>query len=224
MSAAPVKLADKKDAKKAGKFDFQKSYARRRPDEPKSHYNARVQFIKALLKAEGSTLTDDRVEVLSHCFSNVRYMKNKYGPEIMTMIEKYDPLHKAEMEKLKKDEEEFAKKEAEMKARFADKESKESKEGAKEANGEANGSSPGDDKSAANGDEPDAKRQKTEDGSGERAGTAGGKEAGAAVVTMRELRGRSPQRAPGSPKNSPGSKPGSPRSRPASPSAKPANP
>ena len=56
----------------SGKFDFTKSYARRRPDEPKSHYNARVKFIQALLKAEGDVLTDDQVEVFSHCFSNVK--------------------------------------------------------------------------------------------------------------------------------------------------------
>ncbi len=55
-------------------FDFQKSYARRRPDEPKSHYAARIKFIQALLKAEGHKLSDDKIEVYSHCFSNVKYI------------------------------------------------------------------------------------------------------------------------------------------------------
>lgn len=71
-AAAPKAKAAGGEQKKAGKFDFTKSYARRRPDEPKSHYNARVKFIQALLKAEGDVLTDDQVEVFSHCFSNVK--------------------------------------------------------------------------------------------------------------------------------------------------------
>ncbi|CAD7946641.1 unnamed protein product [Amoebophrya sp. A120] len=75
----------------AGKFDFQKSYARRRPDEPKSHYNTRVKFIQTLLKHEGHILTDEKVEVLSHCFSNVKYLDNKYPSDIMAKIAKYDP-------------------------------------------------------------------------------------------------------------------------------------
>eukprot|EP00392_Amoebophrya_sp_AT5.2_P019235 g19992.t1 len=75
----------------AGKFDFQKSYARRRPDEPKSHYNTRVKFIQALLKEQGNVLTDERIEVLSHCFSNVKYLDNKYPGDIMDTIAKYDP-------------------------------------------------------------------------------------------------------------------------------------
>merc|ERR1712032_1323301 len=76
------------------------SYARRRPDEPKSHYNARVKFIQALLKEEGHILTDEKVEVLSHCFSNVKYLNNKYPTDIMNTIEKYDPT----MPKRKDDE------------------------------------------------------------------------------------------------------------------------
>mmetsp|Transcript_34786 Transcript_34786/g.52381 ORF Transcript_34786/g.52381 Transcript_34786/m.52381 type:complete len:86 (-) Transcript_34786:271-528(-) len=70
--------------------DFTKSYARRRPDEPKSHYSARLHFINALMKGEGGKLTDDRVEVLSHCYSNVKYLSNVYNKEIMGMLRKYD--------------------------------------------------------------------------------------------------------------------------------------
>lgn len=92
-ASAEVKAVDGNAAFKviAGSFDFHKSYARRRPDEPKSHYNARVRFIQALLKEEGHVLTDEKVEVLSHCFSNVKYLNNKYPPDIMAFIEKYDP-------------------------------------------------------------------------------------------------------------------------------------
>ncbi|CAD7949587.1 unnamed protein product [Amoebophrya sp. A25] len=84
--------AELEDGKKAaGEFDFQKSYARRRNDEPKSHYNARLKFIHALLKAEGHIITDEKIEVLSHCFSNVKYLRNKYPDDIMAIIAKYDP-------------------------------------------------------------------------------------------------------------------------------------
>jgi len=77
--------------KPSGPFDFNKSYSRRRPDEPKSHYNTRLKFIHALLKAEGNVITDEKVEVLSHCFSNVKYLDNKYPVDIMGIIAKYDP-------------------------------------------------------------------------------------------------------------------------------------
>mmetsp|Transcript_29983 Transcript_29983/g.82268 ORF Transcript_29983/g.82268 Transcript_29983/m.82268 type:complete len:82 (-) Transcript_29983:118-363(-) len=71
--------------------DFTKSYARRRPDEPKSHYSSRLKFINSLIKGEGTGLTDERIEVLSHCYSNVKYLANVYYPEIMNMLRKYDP-------------------------------------------------------------------------------------------------------------------------------------
>merc|ERR1712113_509158 len=71
--------------------DFTKSYARRRPDEPRSHYSSRLKFINAMIKGEGESVTDERIEVLSHCYSNVKYLSNIYGKEIMGMLQKYDP-------------------------------------------------------------------------------------------------------------------------------------
>mmetsp|Transcript_117222 Transcript_117222/g.250497 ORF Transcript_117222/g.250497 Transcript_117222/m.250497 type:complete len:82 (+) Transcript_117222:78-323(+) len=70
--------------------DFTKSYARRRPDEPRSHYSSRLKFINALIKGESGSLTDERIEVLSHCYSNVKYLSNVYNVEIMDMLRKYD--------------------------------------------------------------------------------------------------------------------------------------
>mmetsp|Transcript_78044 Transcript_78044/g.137514 ORF Transcript_78044/g.137514 Transcript_78044/m.137514 type:complete len:81 (+) Transcript_78044:26-268(+) len=71
--------------------DFTKSYARRRPEEPRSHYSQRLKFINTLIKGEGDRITDERIEVLSHCYSNVKYLANVYNPEIMEMLKKYDP-------------------------------------------------------------------------------------------------------------------------------------
>mmetsp|Transcript_79826 Transcript_79826/g.158135 ORF Transcript_79826/g.158135 Transcript_79826/m.158135 type:complete len:105 (+) Transcript_79826:48-362(+) len=71
--------------------DFTKSYARRRPDEPRSHYSSRLKFINAMIKGEGDNVTDERIEVLSHCYSNVKYLSNIYGPEIMDCLRTYDP-------------------------------------------------------------------------------------------------------------------------------------
>mmetsp|Transcript_69393 Transcript_69393/g.129601 ORF Transcript_69393/g.129601 Transcript_69393/m.129601 type:complete len:83 (+) Transcript_69393:76-324(+) len=71
--------------------DFTKSYARRRPEEPRSHYSSRLKFINAVIKGEGDQITDERLEVLSHCYSNVKYLSNVYNPEIMEMLRKYDP-------------------------------------------------------------------------------------------------------------------------------------
>jgi len=71
--------------------DFTKSYARRRPDEPRSHYSARLKFIDAMVKGEEGRLTDDRIEVLSHCYSNVKYLSNVYKEDIMTILRMYDP-------------------------------------------------------------------------------------------------------------------------------------
>ncbi|CAJ1425978.1 unnamed protein product [Effrenium voratum] len=68
--------------------DFTKSYARRRP---RSHYSQRLKFINTLIKGEGEKITDDRIEVLSHCYSNVKYLANVYNTEIMDMLRKYDP-------------------------------------------------------------------------------------------------------------------------------------
>merc|ERR1712190_571728 len=70
--------------------DFTKGYARRRPDEPRSHYSSRLKFINSLIKGEAANITDERIEVLSHCYSNVKYLSNVYGPEIMEMLRKYD--------------------------------------------------------------------------------------------------------------------------------------
>ncbi|CAE7611925.1 unnamed protein product [Symbiodinium sp. CCMP2456] len=69
--------------------DFTKSYARRRPEEPRSHYSQRLKFINTLIKGEGDKITDDRIEVLSHCYSNVKYLANVYNEEIMGMLRKY---------------------------------------------------------------------------------------------------------------------------------------
>mmetsp|Transcript_20998 Transcript_20998/g.55997 ORF Transcript_20998/g.55997 Transcript_20998/m.55997 type:complete len:82 (+) Transcript_20998:58-303(+) len=71
--------------------DFTKSYARRRPDEPRSHYSARLKFIDSMVKGEEGRLTDDRIEVLSHCYSNVKYLSNVYKEDIMTILRMYDP-------------------------------------------------------------------------------------------------------------------------------------
>lgn len=71
--------------------DFTKSYARRRPDEPRSHYSARLKFINALIKGEGNSLSEERIEVLSHCYSNVKYLANVYNERVMELLMKYDP-------------------------------------------------------------------------------------------------------------------------------------
>merc|ERR1712126_258829 len=87
-----AKLRGSVDCKMADfSVDFTKSYARRRPDEPRSHYSSRLKFINAMLKGEGDKLTDERVEVLSHCYSNVKYLSNVYNQEIMQVLHKYDP-------------------------------------------------------------------------------------------------------------------------------------
>merc|ERR1712113_802257 len=83
---APQKLDDMSEFA----VDFTKSYARRRPDEPRSHHSSRLKFINAMIKGE-SDLTDERIEVLSHCYSNVKYLANVYNNEIMEVLRKYDP-------------------------------------------------------------------------------------------------------------------------------------
>ena len=70
--------------------DLTRSYAKRRHDEPRSHYAQRLQFINALV-ADNSGLPDDRIEVLSNCYTNVKFLNNRYHPEIMSILEKYDP-------------------------------------------------------------------------------------------------------------------------------------
>lgn len=119
----------------AGKFRWEDSYARRRPDEPQSHYNTRLKFIQALLAAEGSVISAEKVEVLSHSFSNVKYLKNKYPDTIMKYIERYDPTCIAE------DDEPAAKK-----AKTDDDEGKEEGKDEGEANGEAEGEANGETK------------------------------------------------------------------------------
>jgi hypothetical protein len=70
--------------------DLSRSYAKRRPDEPRSHYAQRLQFVNALV-AENPQMADDRVEVLSNCYTNVKFLNNRYHPEIMAVLERYDP-------------------------------------------------------------------------------------------------------------------------------------
>lgn len=73
--------------------DFSKSYAKRRPDEPRSHYAQRLKFINELRRHE--EVSDERTEVLSHCYTNVKFLSNTYAAEIMALLEKYDPDVKA---------------------------------------------------------------------------------------------------------------------------------
>lgn len=70
--------------------DLSRSYAKRRQDEPRSHYAQRLQFINALV-ADNPQMADDRVEVLSNCYTNVKFLNNRYHAEIMAVLEKYDP-------------------------------------------------------------------------------------------------------------------------------------
>jgi hypothetical protein len=70
--------------------DLTRSYAKRRADEPRSHYAQRLQFINALI-ADNPDMEDDRVEVLSNCYTNVKFLNNRYHGEIMKILEKYDP-------------------------------------------------------------------------------------------------------------------------------------
>ncbi len=70
--------------------DLTRSYAKRRQDEPRSHYAQRLQFINALV-AENPDMPDDRVEVLSNCYTNVKFLNNRYHIDIMRILERYDP-------------------------------------------------------------------------------------------------------------------------------------
>ena len=70
--------------------DLTRSYAKRRPDEPRSHYAQRLQFINALV-ADNRDMSDERVEVLSNCYTNVKFLNNRYHIDIMKILEKYDP-------------------------------------------------------------------------------------------------------------------------------------
>lgn len=38
-----------------------------------------------------SGLSDERIDVLSNCYTNVKFLNNKYHPEIMEILAKYDP-------------------------------------------------------------------------------------------------------------------------------------
>lgn len=79
-------------ADSSGSFavDLSRSYAKRRPDEPRSHYAQRLQFINSLV-SDNPDLNDDRVDLLSNCYTNVKFLNNRYHPEIMQLLEKYDP-------------------------------------------------------------------------------------------------------------------------------------
>lgn len=70
--------------------DLKRSYAKRRPDEPRSHYAQRLQFINALV-ADNPSMDDDRVDVLSNCYTNVKFLNNRYHEGVMRILEKYDP-------------------------------------------------------------------------------------------------------------------------------------
>ena len=76
--------------------DFSKSYAKRRPDEPRTHYAQRLKFINELRRGMPG-LSDERTEVLSHCYSNVKFLKNTYAREIMDILERFDPDVRAEL-------------------------------------------------------------------------------------------------------------------------------
>ncbi|EER12869.1 hypothetical protein Pmar_PMAR015035 [Perkinsus marinus ATCC 50983] len=73
------------------KVDYSKPYAKRRPDEPRSHYAQRLKFINELIRGMGDSLSDERIDVLSNCYTNVKFLNNKYHPEIMEILAKYDP-------------------------------------------------------------------------------------------------------------------------------------
>ena len=70
--------------------DLSRPYAKRCSDEPRSHYAQRLQFINALVSANPN-LDDDRIEVLSNCYTNVKFLNNRYHPEVMQILEKHDP-------------------------------------------------------------------------------------------------------------------------------------
>ena len=70
--------------------DLSRPYAKRRSDEPRSHYAQRLQFINSLV-SDHPDLDDDRIEVLSNCYTNVKFLNNRYHSDIMNMLEKYDP-------------------------------------------------------------------------------------------------------------------------------------
>lgn len=70
--------------------DLSRSYAKRRQDEPRSHYAQRLQFINSLV-ADNPGMTDDRIELLSNCYTNVKFLNNRYHDQIMRLLEKYDP-------------------------------------------------------------------------------------------------------------------------------------
>jgi hypothetical protein len=70
--------------------DLKRSYAKRRSDEPRSHYAQRLQFINALV-SDNPLMSDDRVEVLSNCYTNVKFLNNRYHSGVMEILEKYDP-------------------------------------------------------------------------------------------------------------------------------------
>jgi hypothetical protein len=36
-------------------------------------------------------MSDDRVEVLSNCYTNVKFLNNRYHSGVMEILEKYDP-------------------------------------------------------------------------------------------------------------------------------------
>ena len=69
--------------------DLTKSYAKRRPDEPRSHYAQRLQFVNALI-SDNPDMAEERIEVLSNCYYNCKFLSNRYNEEIMRTLEKYD--------------------------------------------------------------------------------------------------------------------------------------
>jgi len=67
-----------------------KPYAKRRPDEPRSHFTKRMLFIANLTKGEPG-LQDERIEALSNCYANKKFLRSSYSPEVEDIIKKYDP-------------------------------------------------------------------------------------------------------------------------------------
>ena len=62
---------------------------RRRANEPVSHYFYRLKCIRTLIENEHWDV--HRVEALSSCFCNVKFLNAKYCEETMALIKKYDP-------------------------------------------------------------------------------------------------------------------------------------
>lgn len=76
--------------------DFTREYAKRRPDEARSHYSQRLKFINELIK-HNPDMSDERIDVISSCYSNVKLLNNIYHKDIMDIIIRHDPDVKASL-------------------------------------------------------------------------------------------------------------------------------